>query len=77
MGTAIYYKHQIRADEGAFAIPAHMAEKPRLLEMDHERARANWRLVRTGSSKVLPVGEQTASGEFSQRSVINLFKPST
>ena len=65
--------------QAAFLVPRHVAEMPGLFEMDHERARRHWNIVRQGSQRIvpLPAGDCTSSGTYSQGAVVGLFKTSS
>ena len=49
--SQLHQKHLIRASEAAFPIPAAIAEKPKLFEVDHMRAKANWSRAKGGTVK--------------------------
>jgi len=69
----LYYKHIIRAHEGAFTTPAHLAEKPALFDYDHERAQQRWvdavKSVRH-AARVSPIGP---TRQDTQRNVLAAF----
>jgi len=71
-----FYKHVIRAHDAAFTVPAHLAEKAGLLDIDHERAQAHWGLARrltveqSTSRRVSPLGP---TKEATQMTVLSAF----
>jgi len=74
-----FYKHVIRAHDGAFTVPAHKADKPGLFATDSERAQARWRvamhsvIISSQTSKVSPIGP---TKEATQRNVLAAFSNS-
>ena len=61
-GAQTFYRHLILAQDGAFRMPAQLADKASLLDYDHERARGNlsaWRsatISKLGGAQVAPEG---------------------